>query len=976
MLTVYYRVTCNGLFGVENPLEGDPDPNRYFRLGSADVVVKRPEAWGLLWDFVLLHGCVREMPRDSILQNKALHVANKIQDTFRIEDLSTIATCRKIAEEVLGQGWSKKGSKLFEEGEHFGKDDYKLWGIGHTHIDSAWLWPFSATQQKVARSWSTQLDLMDRYPEYKFTASTAQQYSWLEILYPKLFKKVQKYVADGRFIPIGGTWVENDANLPSGEAFVRQFLYGQRYFKSRFGQRCNIFWLPDTFGYNSQIPQIARNSGADYFFTQKLSWSNINRFPHNTVMWAGLDGTQIITHMTPVNNYDSMCGVDDIRRGVVNNQNLGVQPTALLLFGKGDGGGGPSEPNLEALRRARAVYNNGYTDMPKVHSGKTPLDFFNNVRKLTDNGERLSTWNGEIYLEFHRGVYTSHGSIKRWNRKLEIMMSQLEWLATLASIQQSGKYTYPKDDIDNLWEPLLLNQFHDVLPGSSIRLVYNDAEKAYAKIAKDGEKLMGKAMDSLQDDEDHLLLGEAPIQAFNTLSIPRLELVAVPNEMLDGSIASRAVQQNQDKESTLVLLQDKIGSGIACPTSSPASIMRNLEAVSINQTAHNCYQIRNSNVQFSIDHGRISSLRVLSFDDTWRELIAPGKTAGLSICQDYPPNFDAWETEIYSYDTEEEIQFDSVRVAQNGPWRSVLELQANWSKSKVTLRVTLDAIAASCMTSRLQDARSLIRFDATVDWQEKHKFMRFELPTILRSDTASYETQFGITKRPTTRNTSWEAAKFEVCGHKFADLSESMLGVALLTDCKYGYSVEGGRMRISLLKAATNPDAHQDEGYHAFAFAIYPHLNTLEASDVVHVGRIFNAPLLAQPGMTVAMPVQLEAKKPGTVILDTIKRAEEDFEYHGQAAEKSTGKGIIVRLYEVRLLPDSLVPCINSPFFSYNSPLEAIPQLSSRLLCQSKKSNEPIYWRMSKEMLSIGPWWMSQAVKIRRKSLLISSHSR
>jgi alpha-mannosidase len=890
-----YRVTCNGLFGVPAGAGGDPDPNRFFELVAADVVVKRREAWHLLWDFNLLKGCVRELPKTSVLQNKALWVANKIMDTFRINDLSTIAKCRKIAEEVLGKGWSEKGPKLYEEGEVFNKDDYKLWAIGHTHIDSAWLWPYSATQQKVARSWSTQIDLMDRYPEYKFTASTAQQYAWLEELYPELFKKVQKYVADGRFIPIGGTWVENDANLPSGEAFVRQFLYGQRYFKSRFGKRCSVFWLPDTFGYNAQIPQSARNAGMDYFFTQKLGWSNINRFPHNTMMWAGLDGTQIITHMTPVNNYDSMCGVDDIQRGLTNNQDLGVQPTALLLFGRGDGGGGPSEVNIENLRRARAVYNNGYTEMPKVHSGKTPQEFFENVVKSTDNGERLATWNGEIYLEKHRGVYTSHGSIKKWNRKLEIMMSQLEWLSTLASV--SGKYVYPKDAIDNLWEPLLLNQFHDVLPGSSIRMVYNDAERIYADISKKGKKLIKEAIAELEGDKSK---GDAVVQAVNTLGVQRLELVAVPNELMAKSehgsfIASKAVQQSQG--SALLLLQDKEGTGKACIASAPASIMRNLEAISLKEAAHNCYQVQNGTVQFSVDHGRITSIRVLAFDDTWRELIAAGRTAGLSSCQDYPPDYDAWETEIYSYQTDEEIKFDSVRVAQNGPWRSVLELQANWSQSKITLRVTLDAIPASTMNARSKDARSLIRFDAEVDWQEKHKFLRFEVPTILRSDTASFETQFGITKRPTTRNTTWEAAKFEVCGHKFADLSESMLGLALLTDCKYGYSVEGGLMRISLLKAATYPDAHQDEGYHAFSFAVYPHINTLEGSDVVHVARAFNAPLSLDSRQASVMPIRLDSPKHATVIIDTIKRAEEDFEYHGEAVTKG-GKGIVVRLYE------------------------------------------------------------------------------
>ncbi|PWN91943.1 putative AMS1-alpha-mannosidase [Acaromyces ingoldii] len=904
---LYAEVTCNGLFGVENRQEGDPDPDRYFELRSADIVVKRPEAWHLLWDFQLLQGCVNEMPRDGPLQNKALWVANRIQDTFRKSDLSTIKECRKLAEEILGKGWADKGAKIYDEGNRRDRDDFALWSIGHTHIDSAWLWPFTATQQKVARSWSTQLSLMEKYPEFKFTASTAQQYKWLETFYPKLFVKVQEAVKKGTFVPIGATWVENDANLPSGEAFVRQFVHGQRYFESRFGKRSNVFWLPDTFGYNSQIPAIARGAGTDYFFTQKLSWSNMNRFPHNTMMWTGLDGTQIITHMTPVDNYDSQNGVNDILRGVRNNKNLGVQPTALHLFGWGDGGGGPSAPNLEALRRARAVYNNGYTEMPKVHSGKTAAEFFDNVRKITDNGERLPTWTGEVYLEFHRGVYTSHGSIKRWNRKLEIAMSQLEWTATLASIVEAKSYSYPKEDIDSLWESILLCQFHDVLPGSSIRLVYDDAEKIYASVAKRGASLLEKALSALDKKQSNLAI-------VNPLNIPRRELVWVP-ERLDAGI-----QKSSDGASTLVLMEDADACGLATLSPAPTSIMRNLEAVSVTEHANQSFTMSNGGVMFKVDKGRISSLQLLTQDKVWKELLPHGRTAGLSICEDYPPQFDAWETEIYSLQTEEEIAFETVRIAQAGPWRAALELQANFGKSSVRVEISLDALPATATNAKARDARSFINLDVKIDWEEKHRFLRFDVPTVLRADLASYETQFGITKRPTSRNTSWEAAKFEVCGHKFADLSEPSMGLALLTDSKYGYSVEGGLMRISLLKAGTYPDAHQDEGKHRFRLGIYPHLSSLEHSDVVHAGRIFNAPLtVALPNDYVcdifgsgsrlvegapictsaaapaAMPVRLD-NPGGSVILDTVKRGEEDFEYHGKKA--SGRKTVVCRLYE------------------------------------------------------------------------------
>lgn len=630
------------------------------------------------------------------------------------------------------------------------------------------------------------------------------------------------------------------------------------------------------------------------------------------MMWTGLDGTQIITHMTPVNNYDSMCGVDDIRRGVTNNQDLNIQPTALLLYGKGDGGGGPNEVNIENLRRARATYNNGYTDMPKVGSDTSPLEFFENIRKTTNNGEKLATWNGEVYLEFHRGVYTSHGSIKRWNRKLEILLHQLEWVATLSSIR-AADYKYPKEEIDHLWEPFLLCQFHDVLPGSSIRLVYDDAESIYADVNAKALKLLQKATSVLKTGKE-----EAIPVAINTLAVPRRELVHVDTKTLSLAsnkdvLLANAVQKTVD--GVLVLMEDAKGSGIAKPSSSPASIMRTIEAVQVEETSHNSFVMRNNAVSINLKDGRITSVQVLANDGNWTELIATGKTAGLSICQDFPTSYDAWETEIYATDTDEELKFNTARITDRGPWRAAMELEYKFGQSSVTISLGLDAIpasnlaAASGSQSAAKLARSLINFDAKVHWMEKHKFLRFEIPTILRSDSASYETQFGITKRPTYRNTTWDTAKFEVCGHKFADLSESSLGLAIVTDCKYGYSVEGGLMRVSLLKGATYPDAHQDEGDHIIRFGLYPHLNVLEASDVVHVGRIFNEPLQIGDGVLsysiedesiqTEMPFSLDLPRAGVpqaVVLDTIKRGEDDFEYYGQ---KGSGQiSVIVRLYE------------------------------------------------------------------------------
>ncbi|KAK0567954.1 Glycoside hydrolase, 38 vacuolar alpha mannosidase [Tilletia horrida] len=913
--TFYVEISCNGMFGLSPNFDHDPDPNRYFKLASADIVVKDTLAWGLMWDFETLKQLAEQMPKDSIVQNKALWAANEIQDVWRKNDRKTWAAGRKIAEEVLGQGWAEQGPKVWDDvkGE---KSDTALFAVGHTHIDTAWLWPFTATQQKVARSWSTQLSLMERFPEHRFTASTAQQYSWLEKLYPELFKRVQASVKDNKFFPIGGTWVECDANMPSGEGFVRQFLYGQRFFKSRFGKRCNIFWLPDTFGYNAQIPQIARNAGVDYFFTQKLSWNNIDKFPHNSFMWTGLDGTQILATMTAVDNYNSQVGIDDIRKGVWNNKNLDVQPSTLLLFGFGDGGGGPTDWMLQRLRRIRALWNNGYKEVPKVAIGEDVPTFYDRVRENTQNGMRLPTWNGEIYLEFHRGVYTSHGSIKKGNRTLEILMHNIEWMSTLASIK-TADYKVPKEEIDELWEHLLLCHFHDCLPGSSIRLVYDDIEKIYADIRKRGNKILHDAIHSLKvadaaewdqaDDE------ESGIWAFNTLAIPRRELVSIPASHAQRLPRSATVQispatAEAGEREALVVVEDASGRGAASVVENASSIMRNSQAVFVNEVSHNVFELNNGVLSVKVSDGRISSIYDIESD---RELIEKGQGAGLTISEDYPPTYDAWEVELYHLNTTENIKFDQVHIKQAGPWRATLTLEANFGQSNVRFDLSLDALSPAVSSLKgAKNTRSLLRIEATIDWHEKHRFLKFEVPSTLRSDTASYETQFGITKRSTTRNTTWEAAKFEVCGHRFSDLSEARYGLAILSDSKYGFSTEGGTMRLSLLKAATYPDSKQDMERHTFSFGLVPHVGTLAESAVIPVARAFSNPLKYNQVSAIvgegqadtlsaavaSLPIYLENANETTVVLDTLKRGEEDFDYGGEKG--SGGRTVVVRLYE------------------------------------------------------------------------------
>jgi alpha-mannosidase len=464
----YIEMACNGMFG---NADGDgiqpPNPNKYYQLNKANIVAVNSEARQLWIDIWVIGDAAREFPADSWEQHKAMKVANDIINAFELGNQDSIIKGRKIAQEYLGKNVSS--SEVYETGTK-----PIVYGIGQCHIDTCWLWPWAETKRKVARSWSNQCDLMDRYPEHRFAVSQAEQYKWLKQYYPYVFDRVKDKVKKGTFQPVGGSWVEHDTNLPSGESLVRQFVYGQRFFESNFGERCRTFWLPDTFGYSSQLPQLCRLAGMTRFFTQKLSWNNINKFPHTTFNWVSLDGSQVICHMAPAETYTAEANFGDVRRSVTQHKSMDQDETSLLVFGKGDGGGGPTWEQLEKLRRCRGM-SDTVGLLPRVHMGNSVEDFFDSLEKRISEGLDLVTWYGELYFELHRGTYTTQANNKRNNRKSEIMLRDIELLASLASIK--GSYKYPKKDIDYMWEAVLLCQFHDCLPGSSIEMCYDDSDE-------------------------------------------------------------------------------------------------------------------------------------------------------------------------------------------------------------------------------------------------------------------------------------------------------------------------------------------------------------------------------------------------------------------------------------------------------------------------------------------------------------------
>ena len=689
----------------------------------------------------------------------------------------SITEGRAIARKYIGE--EADSSKVYDTDK-----ESIVYAIGHCHIDTCWLWPWAETKRKVARSWSNQCNLMDRYPEHRFTCSQAQQYKWLEQLYPALYDRVKAKVKQGTFQPVGGSWVEHDTNMPSGESLVRQFLYGQRFFESHFGERCRTFWLPDTFGYSSQLPQLCRLAGMSRFFTQKLSWNNINNFPYTTFRWVSLDGSQVMCHMAPAETYTADAHFGDVRRSVTQHKSMDQDKTSLLVFGKGDGGGGPTWEHLEKLRRCRGL-SDKVGLLPRVKMGDSVEGFFDRLEKKAEDGTEFVTWYGELYFELHRGTYTTQAKNKLNNRTTEIMMHELEYLATLASMKDAS-YKYPKKDIDDMWENILLCQFHDCLPGSCIEMCYDDSDELYAKVYKTGDKVIKEALSTLGFSRHGA--SEGIRTGINTLPWPRAEIMRLP-------------QTSRSKASEYALV--KGNTGVVAVESLLASSNGMKSSASIKEIKKGVYQLSNNHYILQVEGGAITSLFDLAEN---RQVIAKGGKANqLVIFDDKPLYWQAWDVEVYHLESREELPPGESKIVENGPHIVSLVTETkisehSWAKTKISL------------AANIEGQPSYIEMASEVEWREKMKFLKVEFPVDITNTEASYETQYGIIRRPTHYNTSWDMAKFEVCCHKWADLSENGYGVSIMNDSKYGFATCGNMMRLSLLRAPKAPDAHADMG--------------------------------------------------------------------------------------------------------------------------------------------------------------------
>ncbi|XP_055274091.1 alpha-mannosidase 2C1 isoform X1 [Moschus berezovskii] len=837
-LTLYVEVACNGLLGAgKGSMIAAPDPEKMFQVSRAELAVFHRDVYKLLVDLELLLGIAKGLGEDNQRSFQALYTANQMVNVCDPAQPETFPVAQALA------------SKFF--GQRGGESQHTIHAMGHCHIDTAWLWPFKETVRKCARSWVTVVQLMERNPEFIFACSQAQQLEWVRSHYPGLHARLQEFACRGQFVPVGGTWVEMDGNLPSGESMVRQFLQGQNFFRQEFGKMCSEFWLPDTFGYSAQLPQIMRSCGIKRFLTQKLSWNLVNSFPHHTFFWEGLDGSQVLAHFPPGDSYGMQGSVEEVLKTVTKNRDKGRTNHSAFLFGFGDGGGGPTQIMVDRLKR---LCN---TDgLPRVQLS-SPERLFS---VLESHSEQLCTWVGELFLELHNGTYTTHAQIKKGNRECERILHDVELLSSLA-LARSAQFLYPAALLQDLWRLLLLTQFHDVVTGTCIQLVAEEAMCHYEDIRSHGNTLLSAAAAALCAGEP----GPEGLLIVNTLPWKRTEVLALPRPGGAHSLALVTVPSM----------------GYA-PAPTPTSLQPLLpqQPVFVVQETDGSVTLDNGIIRVRLDPaGRLTSLVLVA---SGREAIAEGAVGNQFVLfDDVPLYWDAWDVMDYHLETRKPVlgQAGTLAVGTEGGVRGsawfLLQISPN---SRLSQEVVLDV---GC---------PYVRFHTEVHWHEAHKFLKVEFPARVRSPQATYEVQFGHLQRPTHYNTSWDWARFEVWAHRWMDLSEHGFGLALLNDCKYGASVRGNVLSLSLLRAPKSPDATVDVGRHEFTYALMPHKGSFQDAGVIPAAYSLNFPLLAlpAPGPAPAAAWSAFSVSSPAIVLETVKQAE----------TSPQGRTLLLRLYE------------------------------------------------------------------------------
>lgn len=738
-----------------------------------------------------------------------------------------------------------------------GKPGVNVTMLGHTHIDVAWLWRLRHTREKTARSFSTVNRLMEKYPEYIFIQTQPQLYDYLKEDYPDIYEHIKKRVAEGRWEPSGAMWVECDCNLASGESIIRQILVGKNFFKKEFDYESEFLWLPDVFGYSWALPQILKKSGVNTFMTTKISWNDTNRLPYDTFIWRGMDGSEVTTHFvttTELNDvtytYNGESRPYAIKGVWDNYRNKDLNRDLLISYGFGDGGGGPTREMIKYIEAAKLM-----PGIPNVETGRATEYFrkLNETIKENPYNGYLPIWDGELYLEFHRGTYTSQGYNKKMNRFMEYKLREEEMLSVFA--EKLFDKPYNREEFLKAWKIVLCEQFHDILPGSSIHEVYEDSHEEYERALKYIENATKAAKASFVTEKENAFT------LFNQANWERDSIVKIPAgaetyEYIDSE--GNTLPSHRCGEKDLVYVKGL--KPLAFTTITRTAKVENVAEEFEENTVETPYYIVSWDGK-----GRLVRLYDKGAD---REVIPEGKFANVfQIFEDKPRCFDAWELESTIDLKKEEIPCDGNIIKTKNELGYFIHFTYNYNNSKIM------------QTLCLYNDKRRIDFKTVVDWKESQKILKTAFSVDIRGVFARYDVQEGNIVRPITRNTSWEAAKFEVVAHKWADLSETGYGVALLNDCKYGYDIKEDTMRLSLLKSATDPDYSADYGTHEFTYSLYPHKEEWYNSGLEEEAFDLNSPVVVLDGSSTLGNKSLISFDAKNIVLDAFKKAENEEAY-------------------------------------------------------------------------------------------------
>ncbi|MDO5410543.1 MAG: alpha-mannosidase [Lachnospiraceae bacterium] len=779
--------------------------------------------------------------------------------------------------------WAYPGSETFYETLHEA-DDYlnekidamdktsliNVYCVGHTHIDVAWLWRLKHTREKCSRSFSTVLRLMEMYPEYIFLQTQPQLYEYMKECFPDIFEKIKEKVAEGKWEADGAMWVEADCNLTSGESLTRQILLGSKFIKDEFGKDINYLWLPDVFGYSWALPQILKKAGINTFMTTKISWNQYNRMPHDTFIWKGIDGSEVLTHFItapePWNEPGSWFytyngkllpkiakGVWDAYSEKQTNKDL------LIAYGYGDGGGGVSRDMLENRRRMDKI-----PGLPHVKTS-TAKEYFEKLHETFDNTDQyVHTWDGELYLEYHRGTYTSHAHNKLMNRKMEQLYRRTEWMTVMEGLAKGNLAEAKQEELTKGWKHILTDQFHDIIPGSSICEVYEDSKKDYEYIESVAREVENSYYDTVVEakEDTYTVWNSSGWNLGEAVSVPTTKAGIYKDEQGNVLPAQRA----EDK--TWVYLKEVPSMG-----SKVIRLEETAEAAKAASFTVNGREIETPFYQITLNEaGQISRL----YDKTnERSVLAEGERGNvLQMFEDKPIDNDAWDIDIFYQEKMREVT-DLVRfeVTELGELRLVIHMEWKYMSSVIEQDMTLYSYSRR------------IDFKTKVDYHEVHQLLKAAFPVDIRSTYATYDVQYGNVRRPNHWNTSWDQARFESVAHRWADLSERDYGVSILNDCKYGHDIKDNVLRITLIKAATNPDHLQDQGAHAFTYSLLPHRGDFVEGRTVQEAFAVNEPMQVAAGKAKSEWESFLSIDNELVELDAVKKSED-------------GKSIVIRFHE------------------------------------------------------------------------------